>query len=140
MRWFSDAVAREVVLPAGHWYSFWDDVCLQGPKRVECAAPLIRIPVLVRAGALLPLAEQDRLVLNLYAPFSSTGGGQLYSDIGDGYGTWRLDRLTMKRDADGITVNWQTDGEFPLPYAAVEVCLHGITAKQVCVDGEPLVP
>jgi hypothetical protein len=94
------------------------EITFLAPDLVRCewagGEPLTRIPVLVRAGSLLPLAEQDRLVLNLYAPFSSTGGGQLYSDIGDGYGTWRLDRFTIKRDADGITVNWQTDGEFPL--------------------------
>ena len=44
----------------------------------------------------------------------------------------------MKSDADGITVDWQIDGEFPLPYTAVEICLHGVTAKQVCVDGKSL--
>ena len=45
----------------------------------------------------------------------------------------------MKNDTDGIRVNWQTEGEFPLPYAFVEVCLHGAVAKQVYVDGKTLV-
>ncbi len=134
-----NATTREVVLPKGHWYSFWDDTTLQGPARIEYATPLTHIPVLVRAGSLLPLADEDRLVLNIFVPPSGSGGGQLYSDAGDGYGMWRLDRFTMKHDADGIRVNWQTDGEFPLPYAVVEVCLHGIMVKQVYIDGETLV-
>ena len=44
----------------------------------------------------------------------------------------------MKPSGDGFTVDWQTDGEYPLPYAEVEICLHGVSAKQVHVDGEPL--
>ncbi len=132
------ATAREVTLPGGGWYSFWDDECLQGPGHVECAAPLTRIPVLVRAGGVLPVAEGDRLILHLYAPLSGAGGGQLYGDAGDGYGPWRLDRFTMQGDADALAVEWETEGDFPLPYSAVEVCLHGITARQVHVDGQPL--
>lgn len=132
------AVARDVALPAGHWYSFWDDACLQGPGPVECAAPLTRIPVLVRAGSVLPLVEDEKLVLHVYAPLSGTGGGQLYSDAGDGYGAWRVDRFTMQLDTDGLTVEWKTDGDFPFPYAAIEVCLHGMTVRQAHVDGEPL--
>jgi alpha-glucosidase len=133
-----NAGAREVVLPKGQWYSYWDDERLEGPGRAECAVTLERIPVLVRAGSVLPLAQDGRLVLHLYADPTGSGGGQIYSDAGDGYGPWRLDRFTVRRSADGITVDWQTQGEYPLPYTAVEVCLHGITAKQVRVDGDPL--
>ena len=134
-----NATTREIVLPKGYWYSFWDDTSLQGPDRIKCATPLTHIPVLVRAGSLLPLVDEDRLVLHIFVPPSGSGGGRLYSDAGDGYGTWRLDHFTMKHDTDGIWVSWQTDGEFPLPYAEVEACLHGVIAKQVCVDGETLV-
>lgn len=133
-----DTTSREVVLPTGHWYSLWDDACLQGPERIDCAAPPERMPVLVRAGSLLPLAEGDHLVLNLYMPPSGTGGGRLYSDAGEGYGAWRLDRFTTRRDPEGIMVEWQTEGEYPLLYADVEICLHGATARRVYVDGEPL--
>ncbi len=94
--------------------------------------------MLVRAGSLLPLVEEDRLILHVYAPLSGTGGGQLYSDAGDGYGPWRLDRFAMQRDGEALTVEWETEGDYPLPYSAVEVCLHGVTASQVSVDGEPL--
>jgi alpha-glucosidase len=100
------AATRDIVLPEGHWYNFWDDTTMQGPNRIKCATPLTHIPVLVRAGSLLPLADEDRLVLNIFVPPSGSGSGQLYSDAGDGYGTWRLDHFTMNHDADGIRVNW----------------------------------
>ncbi len=35
-------------------------------------------------------------------------------------------------------MDWQTDGEFPLPYTTVEVRLHGVMARRVYVDGEKL--
>jgi alpha-glucosidase len=132
------ATAREIVLPGRYWYSFWDDECLQGWGRVECSAPLERIPLLARAGSIIPLAEGERLVLHVYAPLSGAGCGQLYSDAGDGYGPWRLDRFAMQHGADGLAVEWQTEGDFPMPYAAVEVSLHGTTAQQVFVDGRQL--
>jgi len=44
----------------------------------------------------------------------------------------------MQRDGEGLTVEGQTEGDYPLPYSAVEVCLHGVTPSQVGVDGEPL--
>ena len=133
-----EATTREIVLPKGYWYNFWDDTIMQGPDRIKCTTPLTHIPVLVRAGSLIPLADEDRLVLNIFVPPSGSGGGQLYSDAGDGYGAWRLDHFTMKHNTDGIMVNWQTNGEFPLPYTSVEVCLHGVTARQLYIDGETL--
>ena len=86
---------------------------------------------------MLPLEEEERLALHLYAPPSGTGGGQLYSDAGDGYGAWRLDQFTVVGDKGEMVVDWQTEGDFALNYDSVEVCLHGAVAEQVCIDGEP---
>lgn len=53
---------RELYLPAGLWYDFWTGEALQGPARVWRPAAWDRIPVLVRAGSLIPLnlAETGR--------------------------------------------------------------------------------
>lgn len=45
-----------VALPQGDWIDFWTGERLTGPRTIEVAAPLDRIPVFVRAGAALPLA------------------------------------------------------------------------------------
>jgi alpha-glucosidase (family GH31 glycosyl hydrolase) len=49
------ATAWPVYLPAGRWYDFWTGVCHEGPKGVTLPAPLDRLPLLVRAGAILPM-------------------------------------------------------------------------------------
>ncbi len=48
---------REVYLPEGGWFDFWTGGKMAGKQRVKVSAPIDRIPVFVRAGALLPLAE-----------------------------------------------------------------------------------
>jgi alpha-glucosidase len=43
-----------VYLPKGVWYDFWTGRRYAGPAGVEVGAPLDRIPVFVRRGAILP--------------------------------------------------------------------------------------
>jgi alpha-glucosidase (family GH31 glycosyl hydrolase) len=45
-----------VYLPAGGWYDFWTHERYEGPRGVEVAAPRDRLPLFVRAGAILPFA------------------------------------------------------------------------------------
>lgn len=47
---------REVYLPEGDWFDFWTGQRTAGKQRIKVAAPLDRIPVFVKSGALLPLA------------------------------------------------------------------------------------
>ena len=52
-----DKLEREVYLPTGQWHDFWTGESYAGKQRVKVAAPLNRIPVLVKSGTLLPLAQ-----------------------------------------------------------------------------------
>ncbi len=67
---------RELRLPKGMWYDFWTGKMLEGGKHITVDAPLERIPVFVRAGAILPTqqvvqytdqAPIDPLTLTVYA-------------------------------------------------------------------------
>jgi alpha-glucosidase len=51
---------REVYLPAGVWTALDDDARYVGPRSVRVAAPLERIPVFVRGGAVLPTRSPVR--------------------------------------------------------------------------------
>lgn len=46
-----------VYLPRGNWYNFWNDHRTAGPANVRVHAPLGRIPIFVRAGALIPTQQ-----------------------------------------------------------------------------------
>ena len=44
-------------LPRGDWYDFWTDRRYRGPANVTVDAPLERIPIFVRAGAIVPTQQ-----------------------------------------------------------------------------------
>lgn len=49
---------REVYLPEGRWYDFDYGYAYEGGRSYEVYAPQNRIPVFVRAGAIIPMSEQ----------------------------------------------------------------------------------
>ena len=89
-------------------------------------APLESIPVLVRAGSILPIQSVEGLELHLYAPEDGRSGeGILYSDAGDGYGAGRVDRFHLTPVDSVFDFTSEAAGEFPWPYGAVKLRLHG---------------
>ncbi|MBD5267206.1 MAG: DUF5110 domain-containing protein [Bacteroides sp.] len=54
------AVSREVVFPAGVWIDYADPaMAYAGPDTVTYAAPLDRLPLFIKNGAFIPLAEYE---------------------------------------------------------------------------------
>lgn len=54
---------RHVRFPAGMWTDFHDGTVVEGPAVAEVDAPLDKLPLYVRGGALLPLLESPRTPL-----------------------------------------------------------------------------
>ncbi|WP_035984248.1 glycoside hydrolase family 31 protein [Leptolyngbya sp. KIOST-1] len=132
--------SRPCDLPPGDWYNFWDDTRSSGGQTVELAAPLEQIPLLVRGGSILPLAEGDTLTLHLYPPSPdsqrSAAGQRLYSDAGEGYGDWRIDHWHLNQQGQTLTLTWQSQGDYAFPYGQVTLHLHGPALGQAWVDGQ----
>jgi alpha-glucosidase len=126
--------SRQVILPKGRWYSFWDDAPLEGARQVNLEAPLEQIPLLVRAGSILPMEEDKQLILHLYPPVQGSSEGCVYIDAGDGYGESRLDTFRMVRSEDGLELTWEQHGDYAFPYENVRLHLHGIQVQQAWVD------
>ncbi len=71
---------RRIVLPDGTWHDFWSGQSWAGGTTVNVSAPLDRVPLLARGGAILPLlplaagsvdgASFESLELHLWSPFS----------------------------------------------------------------------
>ncbi len=49
------ATTWAVYLPAGVWYDFWTGARHAGPGGITVEAPLERLPLFVRAGAIIPM-------------------------------------------------------------------------------------
>ncbi len=86
----SGARSRRVAFPPGDWYDFWSGEGHHGPEDVVCPAPLERLPLFVRGGALLPMGPPlgsipdshvfDELSLHAWPPY--TGAASVYDDDG----------------------------------------------------------
>jgi alpha-glucosidase len=119
------ALQREVLLPSGGWFDFWDDQLYQGGAFVTLEAPFERMPLLVRQGSILPMEEAGRLLLHIYPDYQGQAQGFLYSDDGDGYGPYRLDRLAFRSSAQGYEIRRQEEGQYLFPYSRVTLIIHG---------------
>ncbi len=50
------AMQWPVYLPAGRWHDFWTHAAHEGARGIAVEAPLERLPLLARAGAIIPMA------------------------------------------------------------------------------------
>jgi alpha-D-xyloside xylohydrolase len=85
--------ARKVYLPAGSsWIDFWTGKTMPGGATITADAPIDKIPLLVKAGSIVPLgptiqytAEKpaDPIELRIYP--GADGQFLLYEDEGDSY-------------------------------------------------------
>ncbi len=85
--------SRSVYLPAGSdWWDFWNGERLAGGQRICAAAGIMAIPLYVRAGSIVPVAEPMQYVdekpdgvMDLHVYPGRDGSFLLYEDAGDGY-------------------------------------------------------
>ncbi|MFI9257648.1 TIM-barrel domain-containing protein [Streptomyces sioyaensis] len=103
---------RPVRLPRGRWYDTATGQAYDGPGQVWVEAPLSRIPVLARAGAVVPVAGSDGgTELEVWAPAAGRGGsGLVVPDAGDGWQRPTVERFTSRREGDRVVVE-RRDGD-----------------------------
>ncbi|WKV75170.1 glycoside hydrolase family 31 protein [Streptomyces sp. PCS3-D2] len=107
---------RAVRLPRGRWYDTATGVAYEGPGQILLDAPQGRIPVLARAGALLPVRSgspsHDGVELEVWAPARGrTGGGVVVRDPGPGFGLGEVERYTVRWAGDAVVVEDQAGTE-----------------------------
>ncbi|EST21202.1 glycosyl hydrolase [Streptomyces roseochromogenus subsp. oscitans DS 12.976] len=97
---------RAVQLPRGRWYDTVTEEAYEGPAQVLVDAPLSRIPVFARAGAVIPVRGADGgLELEVWAPARGrTGGGLVVPDAGDGWDEPEIERYVARRQGRGVVV------------------------------------
>ncbi|OIJ92530.1 glycosyl hydrolase [Streptomyces sp. MUSC 14] len=110
---------RAVQLPRGRWYDTVTEEAYEGPGQVYVNAPLSRIPVLARAGAVIPVRGSDGEVeLEVWAPARGrTGGGLVVPDAGDGGEEPETQRYVARRQGRSVVVTREReDGSVQPPY------------------------
>ena len=87
-----DARQREVYLPQGIWYDYWTDERIDGGRTITAIAPLNRIPLYVKEGSILPMAEvvnfiaeQPENLIQVHIYGDKPASYVLYEDDGNSY-------------------------------------------------------
>jgi alpha-D-xyloside xylohydrolase len=117
------ATSRRLYLPHARWYDFWTGRSADGGRMIEAEAPLERVPLYVRAGAILPLGPDvewaterpaDPLEVRVYR--GTDGSFTLYEDEWDGYdyekGTYATIRFDWNESRGVLTIG-DRQGRFP---------------------------
>lgn len=139
---------RWLYLPEGDWYYWWTDEVSEGGMEVWADAPLNVIPLYVKAGAIIPqypimqyVGEKkiEEMTLHIYYK-NGTELSELYEDEGNGYGYKEGNCLVKKFELNGddtsLKVQQTKEGDFDPEYKSYKLVIHGISAKEVLVDGK----
>ncbi len=136
---FEDGVrTRRVYLPAAtDWYDFYSGEYHRGGQEIEIDAPLERIPLLVRAGGMIPMgkamkyvgAEPDDWRQVFVYPHCDEGRGEFTLIEDDGvslnyrHGEYAQVRLSAEATREAIALYVDVSGNYPLPYDHIEFVL-----------------
>ena len=115
---------RTVRLPRGRWYDRATGAGYTGGRQVRLEAPPARIPVLVRAGSVIPVENGDGgLELQVWPPEAGrTGGGLLVTDAGNGWDEPVVQRFVVRLAGEQVAVERVGAAEVGYP---VRVCGGG---------------
>lgn len=108
---------RAVRLPRGRWYDTATGTAYEGPGQVLLDAPQGRIPVLARAGAVLPVRDPSGgggVALEAWAPARGrTGGGLVVREAGPGFAAGGIERYTVRWAGDEVVVEDEAGARVP---------------------------
>jgi alpha-glucosidase len=128
---------RHVYLPAGTWYDWWNEELHTGPVHLLAHAPLERMPLYIRAGAIIPSGPDmdytgerplDPLTLDLYP---GDGTFTLYEDDGQSFqyelGQFSTTSYVLRRMADQLVLEiGAREGEFIPPARRLVIRVHAV--------------
>lgn len=140
-------------LPKGNWYSFYNDKKFTGKKQVLTPSPLNKLPVFVKAGAIIPVQKLiqntgenpgDTLEIHVY---SGTGNTHYvyYEDDGTTYNYEKgafFKRNIIYEGKDRKIILEKPEGTFPSKFKILRFVFHGFanTMKKIHVNGKTVVP
>ncbi len=138
------AVTKDIFLPPGSdWFDWRTGKRYEGGKTITVDAPIHEIPVMVRAGSIVPMRKYARAVelgsndtLSLHVFPGSEGEFILYEDDGvsNDYlsGRYATTRFTMKTVENGYEVELE-------PVRGYFESMRDVTVFQIVFHGDPLI-
>ena len=132
---------REVYLPKGEWFSYWNNEKMQGGSTVTAEAPLDTMPLFVKAGAIVPMTpviqhtgDFDRNAVTLRVYPGANGHFSWYDDDGTSYryesGAFMQIDCSWNDTLRALTLALNPEGHMQPP-KSVMVQLAGSPARRV---------
>ena len=129
------ARTREVRLPSGVWYDFWKGTKYNGSKTIVVDAPVDRIPILVREGAMIPTRQSvqytdeepiNPLTVSVYPTSRLQANSNYYEDDGHTFdyqkGKYLSRTLNQWNSSEALTITvGRQDGSYQPPARTLEV-------------------
>jgi alpha-glucosidase len=133
-------ITRLVYLLSGSWYDYWSNELYDGGKAVPVPAPLERLPLFVRAGAVLALWQELEAVSDkpTHTPvlriYSGEGETILYEDAGEGteylHGDYRWVYLSCRwEDNARLVITRRVAGRYRAPYRTIKIEIVGFVQE-----------
>lgn len=119
--------SKNIYLPENaKWYDFWTNEQFEGGQSISRNTPLSSIPVMIRAGSILPAIEDvqyiskqpnDKIKLNVYT--GADGNFTLYQDDGENYnyekGEFALIPVSWNEATRTLTISPRSGGFEGMP-------------------------
>jgi len=137
----------KIYFPAGEWYSVYDGHRIAGDQETIVESPLHRLPVYIKAGAVLPMQQPvmhtqetvKELILHVYAG-KTDSAFDYYEDDGSSFlfekgelCRRKLEHLAGKR----LLVIGKQEGTYKVAFETIRIILHGIPeADKMKVNGK----
>ncbi|MDP5171385.1 MAG: glycoside hydrolase family 31 protein [Bacteroidia bacterium] len=141
---------RRLYLPKGIWYEFGGNEPMKGGLEIFAEAALDRIPMFVKAGAVVPIApvmqhtgEKRIHTLSLHVYYKhGHHESVLYTDAGEGYdhesGQYSLHSFSVNGSPQGLYLSQRVTGNFVPDYQQYKIVLHGLpfSPSECLVDSD----
>lgn len=149
--WSDTNFSREIYLPNGQWIDFQDGTTYKGSRTITYNAPITKVPILVKAGAIIPMAppgqryvdeKKSPLTVRIYP--KGVSSFELYEDDGTSYdyekGVYALTTFTCVEKTDGLVVIKSVPkGSYKIPERDhVFAVYKQMPVKSVTKNGTPL--
>lgn len=122
---FAGEPARQVYLPAGDWFDFWTHAKISGPATIQVTNGMEQIPLFIKGGTLLPLAEpvefikpDTRFDVTVNVVGEEPSDFTLYEDDGvtTGFARGEQNRIVLSDDGGKESVTRSGDYKGPARY------------------------
>jgi alpha-glucosidase len=139
------ARARSVYLPPGLWHDFWGQETHRGRKYILADAPLFKLPIYMKAGAIVPFAplaqhtgeySTEQITLQIWP--GADGRLEFYDDDGRTRNGPEYRRIIefIDRDRGGVIRFGGVEGDYRGGPKIWRIVLHRAHAKAEVFDGD----